>query len=88
MSRDDIIDLPHLRRLIGMRVRHMREICVIVEVLETPPALVLERATPPTVMANLHGNPGEYAVETLLVQVLTDDGTALHDALLDLEILD
>jgi hypothetical protein len=36
----------------------------------------------------LHGHPGEYGVESRIVQVLTDDLTGLNDALLELEILD
>jgi len=87
MSRE-VIYLPHLRRLIGMRVRHQGVVCVVVEILEMPPALILEPAQAPTVMANLHGHPGEYAIETRLVRVLTDDLMALSDALLELEILD
>lgn len=85
---EDVISLPHLRTLIGLRVRHQGEICVVVEVLESPPALVLEPIGPPTLMANLHGNPGEYGIEPRVLQVLTDDRTGLNDALLELEILD
>lgn len=87
--------MPHLRSLIGMRVRHQGVICVILEVLESPPALVLEPAvamntanSPAAIMANLHGQPGEYGAESRIVQVLTDDQTGLNDALLELEILD
>ncbi len=89
------ISLPHLRSLIGLRVRHQGNICVIVEVLDSPPSLVLELTettlaarSPANVMPNLHGQAGEYGSETYVVQVLTDDRTGLHDALLELEILD
>lgn len=89
------ITLPHLRSLIGLRVRHQGVICVILEVLESPPALVLEALmttleahSPANIMANLHGQPGEYGAEPRIVQVLTDDQTGLNDALLELEILD
>jgi hypothetical protein len=92
---DSIITLPHLRSLIGLRVRHQGAICVVVEVLETPPCLVLEpmgtlleTCSPANIMANLHGHPGEYGVESRMVQVLSDDQTGLNDALLELEILD
>lgn len=87
--------MPHLRSLIGLRVRHQGAICVILEVLESPPSLVLEPVvamlaarSPAAVMANLHGQPGEYGAEARIVQVLTDDQTGLNDALLELEILD
>jgi hypothetical protein len=88
------ISLPHLRSLIGLRVRHQGTLCVILEVLESPPALVLEplhdtySAGPSRIMPNLHGHPGEYGVESRTVQVLTDDRTGLNDALLELEIMD
>jgi hypothetical protein len=91
------ITLPHLRSLIGLRVRHQGTLCVVMEVLESPPALVLEpvydrdaasAADTFRIMANLHGHPGEYGVESRIVQVLTEDQTGLDDALLDLEIID
>lgn len=86
--REEIITLPHLRRLVGLRVRHQGEICVIVEVLDTPPSLVLQPDTRPSIMADHHGRPFEYGVHTFTLPVLTDDRTGLNDALLDLEILD
>lgn len=91
------ISLPHLRSLIGLRVRHQGTLCVVLEVLESPPGLVLEpvfssndatRNSASNIMANLHGHPGEYGVESRIVQVLTDDETGLNDALLELEIID
>jgi hypothetical protein len=91
----DTITLPHLRSLIGLRVRHQGVICVILEVLESPPSLVLEPQmttleahSPANIMANLHGQPGEYGAEPRIVPVLSDDQTGLNDALLELEILD
>jgi len=93
----DTITLPHLRSLIGLRVRHQGTLCVVLEVLETPPSLVLEPVFDPlntatnsasNIMPNLHGHPGEYGVESRIVQVLTDDLNGLNDALLELEILD
>ena len=83
-----LITLPHLRTLIGLKVRHQGEICVVVEVLESPCALVLEQQTAPAMMADMHGRPWEYGREHRIVPVLSEDRTGLHDALLDLEILD
>lgn len=85
---DAIITLPRLRTLIGLRVRHQGDLCVVVEILEDPPALVLEPFAPATLMPDLHGHPGEYGIETRVLRVLTDDQTGLNDALLELEILD
>lgn len=88
MSEATIISLPHLRTLIGLRVRHLGDICVVVEVLESPPSLVLEPIAPATLLADQHGHPWEYAMETRVLKVLSDDRTGLNDALLDLELLD
>lgn len=83
-----VISLPHLRTLIGLRVRHLGDICVVVEVLEWPPSLVLEPVAPASLMVDQHGHPWEYAMETRVLKVLNDDRTGLNDALLDLELLD
>lgn len=85
---DTLITLPHLRALIGLRVRHEGEACTVVEVLESPPALVLEALSAATLQADMHGRPWEYGREHRIVPVLNQDGTALHDALLELDILD
>lgn len=88
MSDADIISLPHLRTLIGLRVRHQGDLCVVVEVLESPPALVLEAVASASLMADQHGHPWEYAMETRVLRVLSEDRTGLNDALLDLELVD
>lgn len=84
----DAITLPHLRTLVGLRVRHQGVECLIVEVLDSPPSLVLQPEGRPSLMADHHGRPFEYGAHTLTLQVLSDDQTGLNDALLDLEILD
>ncbi len=84
----DIISLPHLRTLIGLRVRYQGEECLVVEVLESSAALVLEVQRPGTVMADLHGRPWEYGQEHRIVPVLSEDRSTLHDALLELDLLD
>lgn len=90
------ISLPHLRSLIGLRVSHQGTPCRVVEVLESPPSLVLEPLIDPRaagnnasrIMANVHGYAGEYGVESRIVRILSDDQTSLDDGLLELEILD
>jgi hypothetical protein len=88
VSEAPIISLPHLRTLIGLRVRHLGDICVVVEILESPPSLVLEPIAPASLQADQHGHPWEYAMETRVLKVLSDDQTGLNDALLELELLD
>lgn len=85
---DGIITLPHLRTLLGLRVRHLGEVCVVIEVLDDPPSLVLQADGQASLMADHHGRPFEYAQRTHTLPVLTEDRTGLNDALLDLEILD
>ncbi len=85
---EPFISLPHLRTLIGLKVRHQGDICVVVEILESPPSLVLEPVAPATLMADQHGHPWEYGVETRVLRVLSEDRASLNDALLDLELLD
>lgn len=85
---DAIITLPRLRALIGLKVRYQGEVCVVVEVLESPCALVLESQTSPAMMADMHGRPWDYGREHRVVPVLSEDRTALHEALLELDILD
>jgi len=85
---DPVISLPHLRGLIGLRVRHRGDLCVVVEVLESPPSLVLEPIAPASLMADQHGHPWEYAKESRVLRVLNEDRTGLADALLELELID
>ncbi|KAF0101320.1 MAG: hypothetical protein FD187_1286 [bacterium] len=82
------ISLPHLRSLIGLRVRHRGEVCVVVEVLESPPALVLEPESAATLLVDQHGQPWEYGRENRVVHVLNDDRSGLSDELLELDLID
>ncbi len=90
----DPLALPRLRSLIGLRVRHQGTPCVVIEVLDSPPSLVLEllhqapTGNTASLLPNLHGQVGDYGVESRIVRVLTDDLSGLNDALLELEILD
>ncbi len=84
----EVLTLPHLRALIGLKVRHRGEPCIVVEVLESPCSLILEAHSASSMMADLHGRPWEYGQEHRVIPVLNDDRTALHDALLDLDLLD
>ncbi|NWG86161.1 MAG: hypothetical protein HXY26_01395 [Hydrogenophilaceae bacterium] len=84
-----IIHLPHLRSLIGLRVRFLGEACIIVEVLDEPPTLVLEPLDSARVIqADAYGHASEMGQDNRLVQVLSPDRLALGNDLLDLELLD
>lgn len=86
---EEILSLPQLRALIGMRVRYLGEEWVVIEVLDSPASLVLEGiGQAPTMQADVHGRPWGYAAQTLSIPVLTEDHTGLSDELLALELLE
>lgn len=86
---DAILQVPHLHTLIGLSVRYFGEVCVIVEVLEQPPTLVLEpRDADLVIQADAYGHASEYGHDNRLVRVLSPDRSALGDDLLKLELLD
>lgn len=89
MSDASKITLPHLRALIGLRVRYEGRPWVVVEVMESPPSLVLEAdGAASVIQADMHGRPWDYATETRVINVLTADETGLSDELLSLEIIE
>lgn len=89
MSDTPRITLPHLRALIGQRVRYEGRPWVVVEVVESPPSLVLEAdGAASVIQADMHGRPWDYAAETRMINVLTADETGLSDELLSLEIIE
>lgn len=86
---DDLLSLPRLRALIGVRVAYLGREWVIVEVIDAPPGLVLEGVGSQAVMqADVHGRPWDFGAETRLIPALTPDRTELSEELLALELLD
>lgn len=85
---DEPIDLPHLRALIGLKVRYLGDACTIIEVLDEPPTLVLEAANHPTIQADAHGRATKMSRGNHLIHVLSPDRLALGNELLLLELLD
>jgi len=83
------ISLPHLRALIGLKVHYQGRIWSVIEVVDSPPSLVLEADTGASVIqTDMHGRPWEYAMETRMIPVLTDDGSGLSEELLALDIVE
>lgn len=82
------ITLPHLRALIGLRVRYEGRPWVVVEVVESPPSLALAAEGAFVIQTDMHGRPWDYATETRMINVLTADETGLSDELLGLEIIE
>lgn len=83
------LTLPHLRALIGLRVRYAHREWIVIEVVDRPLSLVLQADTPASIIqADMHGRPREYAVETRMLPVLAPDQTGPSDELLALEIVE
>jgi hypothetical protein len=79
------IDAPQLRRLIGEALLFRQQTCRIVEVLDTPLALVLESRSP-SIQGDSHGRARRQIRETHTIPVWLADGQ-LNPVLLQLEHL-
>lgn len=78
--------LPRLRALIGLKVRFEGRRWTVVEVVDSPPSLVLELDAPASVIqTDMHGRPWEFTAETRMIPALTPDLTDLSAELLDLQ---
>ncbi|MFW2439869.1 MAG: hypothetical protein ACN4GR_10905 [Arenicellales bacterium] len=86
MSEKLPISVNELRAMIGMRVCYLGNHGIIIEVLEDGPSLVLQNTSTAAIQSNLHGHPTRRSPQTLTVQVLSENGTALHKEFLDLDL--
>ncbi len=80
------LELDQLRGMIGVRVTHEGMRCVVIEVLEDGPSLVLQQVGESVIQPNQFGDPQRRVPATCTVPVLTADRTALHPAFLALEL--
>jgi hypothetical protein len=81
-----VITLDQLRGMIGLRLLHQGMACVVVEVLEDGPSLVLEAEETP-IQGDMHGRAHRRVPETRVVPVLTADQSELHSEFLSLELM-
>lgn len=83
------LNIQDLRRLIGRRVVHQGTPCLVVELLEHEPALVLEASGPREgIQDNQYGNPHRRVPEVFTIPFFEEPGSeALHPALLALDLL-
>lgn len=72
------VDLIRLRRLIGARVVHQGAECVVIEVLEDGPSLVLQDRVSRSIQDDQFGEPSREVPETYTVPVLAADRRAFH----------
>jgi hypothetical protein len=81
------ITLQQLRSMIGLKVYHLGIPCMIVEVLEDGPSLVLVDQDDDKIQSDQYGNPLRKVPKTFTVPVLTPDGSAIHSAYLALDLI-
>lgn len=82
------ITVNELRTMIGMCVSYQGTPGTIIEVLEDGPSLVLKNSGDASIQSNLHGHPTRRSPQTMIVRVLSENGTALHKEFLDLDLID
>lgn len=82
-----VITLDQLRGMIGLKVRHQGKCCIVIEVLEDGPSLVLQSCEEaPTIQANQFGDANRRVPQTKTIPVLTPDQTELHALFLALDL--
>jgi hypothetical protein len=84
---DGAFTADHLRGLIGKRVSHRGLVCLVVEVLEDGPALVLQDCKGgPTIQPDQFGDAHRLAPRSLILPVRGPQGLGLNPEFLDLEL--
>jgi hypothetical protein len=86
---DSAFTVTQLRGLLGQRVRHQGLVCMVIEVLDDGPALVLQDCTGKSALLHdQYGEPYGYVARTRLLHVWTEDGRELSTEFLDLELVE
>jgi hypothetical protein len=84
---NQLIQVEHLRELIGLKVRHQGSQWEIIEILEDGPALVLRDCEMHTVIqADQHGEAHRRVPTTITIPLFDQDGNDLNPALLNLDL--
>jgi len=83
-----IINLKQLRSMIGQRVLHQGEVCVVIEVLEQDTQLVLQIEEHLTIQPDQFGDARRVVPETITIPVLSADRTELHASFLALDLVE
>ena len=80
------ITIEQLRGLIGLEVRYEQCNCVIVEVLEDGPSIVLQTEDK-CIQHDQHGEAHRQVPKTMTIAVLSQDKSELSNALLALDLI-
>jgi len=82
-------DLAELRRWIGRRVRHQGQLCLVVEIIDDGPALVLGALDGDSVIQGDQYGEGRRRVRpTHTVSIFGSDGLSLNPDYADLEFIE
>lgn len=82
------LSLPQLRGMIGLRVSFLGRVYTVIEVLEIPPAIVLEStAENAVIQPDAHGYARRHVAETITVPVLAQNRKELHPDFLAIDLL-
>lgn len=74
--------LERLRSLVGRELRYQGMRCLLVEVLDEPPMVVLRAVdAAPVIQADSFGNPIRHAPQLFELPVFAPDGTSLSSEL-------
>ncbi len=73
--------LNQLYELIGEKIIHDQQDCVLIEVLEDGPHLVFQCQGRKSIQLNQHGNAHRRASPTYTIHCLNESGTDLHPVL-------
>ncbi len=79
--------LEQLRGMIGVRVEYEGVACKVIEVLEDPPAIVLQCIDASCIQLNQHGDPTRRVPQTYTVPVLNENQKEWHTAFLSLDLI-
>jgi hypothetical protein len=82
------ITLDQLRGLIGVQVYYQTCDCVIIEVLEDGPSIVLQAYEATCIQHDQHGEAHRHVPRTMAIPVLSPDKTELSAALLSLDLIE
>ena len=80
------ISVDRLRRMIGACVCYRGTNCLVAEVLEDGPALVLQDSTQTDIQDNKFGDPHRRVARTYTVPVMEAAGDRLHPEFLQLRL--
>lgn len=84
-----LISLEQLRGMIGIQLYHNNNACIVIEVLEDGPSLVIQHIQlgSSTIQSNQYGNAHRRTPETYCIPVLSADKTELSSQFLALDLV-